>query len=97
MMNPVRSQKWYVYLLTSNKTGEWYTWYTGSTKNLQKRILSHNAMKNLSTKHGAPWKLVYCEISLNKEDARAREKYLKSGMGRRYLNNRLKFFFACDF
>lgn len=46
---------------------------------------------------GVPWKMIYCEISLNQKDARAREKYLKSGMGRRYLKNRLKLFFAYDF
>lgn len=93
-INPVRSQRWYVYLLLSKKDGHWYI---GSTKDLQKRILSHNAGKNSSTKHGAPWKLIYCEIGLNQKDARAREKYLKSGMGRRYLKNRLKFFFDYDF
>ena len=93
-MDPVRSQKWFVYLLESKKPGKWYI---GSTKNLQKRILNHNAGKNLSTKHGVPWKLIYCEIILNQKDARAREKYLKSGMGRKYLKNRLKFFFAHDF
>lgn len=82
---------WYVYLLFSKKTK---LWYTGSTSNMRKRILRHNSGKNKSTKHGIPWKLIYCEVALNKEDARAREKYLKSGMGKRYLKNRLKFFFA---
>ena len=64
---------------------------------LRKRILSHNAGKNKSTKFGAPWKIIYCEIGLNRKDALAREKYLKSGIGRRYLKNRLKFFFAKGF
>ncbi|MCX6702578.1 MAG: hypothetical protein NTW60_01780 [Candidatus Wolfebacteria bacterium] len=41
-----------------------------------------------------PWKIIYCEVSLDRDDARARERYLKSGMGRRYLKNRLKFFFV---
>jgi len=81
---------WYVYVLKNNESN----WYIGSTKNLQKRILRHNLGKNKSTKHGIPWKIIYCEISLDKRDARARERYLKSGMGRRYLKNRLKFFFA---
>ena len=85
---------WYVYLLSSHKTGGWYI---GSTRDLQKRILNHNSGKNKSTKSGIPWKLIYCEIGLNKKDARAREKYLKSGMGRKDLKNRLKFFFAQDF
>ena len=81
---------WYVYVLQSNKGN----WYIGSTKDLQKRILKHNLGKNKSTKYGIPWKVIYCEISLSRRDTRAREKYLKSGMGRRYLKNRLKFFFA---
>jgi len=85
---------WYVYLLESKKTRGWYT---GSTRNLQKRILDHNAGKNKSTKYGVPWRIIYCEIGLNRDDARAREKYLKSGMGKRYLKNRLKFFFALNF
>ncbi len=82
---------WYVYVLLSKTTQKWYI---GSTRDLQKRILNHNSGKNQSTKHGAPWKIIYCEIGLNRNDARAREKYLKSGMGRRYVKNRLKFFFA---
>jgi len=85
---------WYVYLLKSKKNGHWYI---GSTKDLRKRISTHNQGKNRSTKSGLPWKVIYCEIGLNKEDARAREKYLKSGMGRRYLKNRLKFFFLESF
>ena len=85
---------WYVYLLLSKKINKWYI---GSTKDLQKRILTHNAGKNKSTKYGIPWKLIYYEVGLNKDDARAREKYLKSGVGRRFLKNRLKFFFGEDF
>lgn len=94
-MRPVRNlPKLYVYILVSQRTGKWYT---GSTNSLQKRILSHNSGKNKSTKAGVPWQLVYREISLNRDDARAREKYLKSGMGKKYLTNRLKLFFAKDF
>jgi len=85
---------WYVYVLKSKVAGGWYI---GSTKDMRKRILRHNSGKNKSTKHGAPWKIIYCEIGLSRNDARARERYLKSGMGRRYLKNRLKFFFASGF
>lgn len=90
-MNPVRNQSWYVYVLLSKRTKKWYI---GSTKDMQKRISTHNSGNSRSTKHGVPWKIIYCEISLHKDDARAREKYLKNGMGRRYLKNRLKFFFG---
>ena len=84
---------WYAYLL-QNKYGKWYT---GATSDIQKRILEHNSGKTRSTKYGGPWKIIYCEICINKADAFAREKYLKSGMGKRYLKNRLKFFFAKGF
>lgn len=91
---PVRNRcMWYVYVLQNKYRKR----YIGSTKDLQKRILKHNSGNNRSTKYGIPWKIIYCEISLNINDTRAREKYLKSGMGRRYLKNRLKFFFAQGF
>ena len=93
-MNPVRNlTAWYVYLLQNKQRH----WYIGSTKDLRKRILNHNTGKNKSTKYGIPWKIIYYEINLNQQDARARERYLKSGMGRKYLKNRLKFFFAEGF
>lgn len=82
---------WYVYVLQSERTGRWYT---GSTKDLRKRFFSHNAGKNFATKPGAPWRLIYYEAGLHRDDARARERFLKSGMGKRYLRNRMKFFFA---
>jgi len=82
---------WYIYVLLSLKNGRWYI---GSTRDLRKRISSHNNGYNFSTKSGRPWKIIYSEFGLNREDARAREKYLKSGMGRRYLKNRMKFFFS---
>lgn len=82
---------WYVYVLRSMKARHWYTGYAND---LKKRIIDHNKSKNFSTKHGIPWDLIYYEACRNKEDARAREKYLKSGMGKRYIKNRLRCFFA---
>jgi len=94
-MNPVRNQKYfYVYVLQSKKT---QGWYIGATKDLRKRVLSHNNGENISTKHSIPWELIYYEASLFQKDAFTREKYLKSGMGRRYLKNRLKSFLRYDF
>jgi putative endonuclease len=85
---------WSVYLLHSKIDG---SWYTGVTINLRKRIFIHNSKKNKSTKSKAPWGLIYYEACTNRKDAYAREKYLKSGMGKRYLKNRLKFFFSENF
>jgi putative endonuclease len=80
---------YYVYLIKSVKDNNWYTGYT---KNLQK-ILEHNKGLNFSTKERRPFQLLYYEACLNIKDAKAKEKYLKSSMGKKYLKNRLKFFF----
>ena len=53
----------------------------------------HHEGKVFSTKSRLPVTLIYSEACLNKDDAIAREKYLKSGMGKRYLKNRLKEYF----
>jgi len=81
---------YYNYLLESKKDKGWYTGYT---KNLKKRFKEHNDGKVFSTKNRRPLKIIYYEVCHNKEDAKAREKYLKSGMGKRYLRNRLKCFY----
>ena len=78
---------YYVYLLQSQID---QTWYIGYTNDLDNRITEHNEGKSYYTKRKIPWKLIYYEASFDKYDAIAREKYLKTGMGRRYLNNRLK-------
>jgi len=68
--------------------------YTGCCVDLRKRFKQHNNNENLSTKGRGPFALVYYEACLNKQDAYAREKYLKTGMGKRYLKNRLKRFLS---
>ncbi|OGZ33867.1 MAG: excinuclease ABC subunit C [Candidatus Portnoybacteria bacterium RBG_19FT_COMBO_36_7] len=80
---------YYVYVLQSLKDNGWYI---GCTDDLRKRLSEHNDDKVFSTKNRRPWRLIYYEACLSKKDAFAREKYLKSGMGRRYLKNRLKKF-----
>lgn len=79
----------YTYLLLSHKDKQWYTGYTGDLRN---RFKEHNAGRNFSTKYRRPFELIYYEACLNEEDAQSREKFLKSGPGKRYLKNRLKRF-----
>lgn len=78
---------YYIYVLESMRDGKFYTGYTSD---LKRRIVEHNNQSEFSTKARTPFKLIYYEACLSKEDAIAREKYLKSGMGKRYLRNRLK-------
>mgnify|MGYP001616494155 FL=1 len=80
----------YVYVI-QNKNKRWYTGYTAD---LRKRFNEHNTKKSKYTKYRGPYKLIYYEACLHEEDARSREKYLKSGMGKRYLKNRLKRFLS---
>ncbi len=82
---------YYVYILKSKKNKRWYT---GSTNNLRKRFKEHNNGKSGWTKKGVPLELIYYEACLNEEDVRLREIYLKSGMGKRYIKNRLKRFLS---
>lgn len=92
-MNTVRDNKGfsYVYVLQSKKDGKWYT---GCTRDLRKRIEQHREGKVTSTKGRGSLALIYFEASRTDEDAFDRERYLKTGMGKRYLKNRLKRFLS---
>jgi len=80
-------EKYFVYVLQSKID---HSWYIGFTMSLENRLKEHNNGKSYYTKRKLPWDLIYYEVSFHKFDAVAREKYLKSGMGRRYLKNRIK-------
>lgn len=81
---------YYNYILKSEKAGELYIGYTAD---LKKRLSEHNQGLNLSTKRFRPWKVIYYEACLNKEDVKRRERYLKATQGGRLLKRRLKEFF----
>lgn len=81
---------YYVYVLLSKKDNRFYTGYTAD---LKERLKLHNEGKVFSTKNRLPLQLIYFEACLNQQDATRREKYLKSGSGKIYLNNRLSNFF----
>ncbi len=66
--------------------------YTSCTNDLRKRLEKHNKGLITSTKNRLPFKVVYHEVCINKYDAFQREKFLKSGMGKRYIKNRIKKF-----
>jgi putative endonuclease len=90
-MNPVRVSMYYVYVLRSIKSGNLYT---GCTSDLRKRLAQHNEGMSPYTSHRGPYELIYYEACMSEKDAFMREKYLKTGMGKRYLKNRNKRFLA---
>ena len=77
---------YYVYVLQSELDMKFYT---GFTKNLEKRMEEHNSGISRATKGRLPLKLVYYEFCLNLKDAMKRERYLKTTWGKRYIKNRI--------
>ena len=78
---------YYVYILQSTVDKQFYTGYT---KDINKRVAEHNSGKVKSTKERRPLKLIYWEGCLNQQDATRREKYHKTAWGKRYIKNRIK-------
>ncbi len=62
--------------------------YTGSSHDdaVEKRLLMHNQGKVKSTKNGKPWQCICVEKYNLYTDARKRELFLKSGVGRKWVN-----------
>ena len=80
---------YYTYVLQSKKSSRFYTGYT---TDLRKRLKEHNENVSGYTKGRGPYILIYYEACLSEKDAKARELYLKTGKGKRYLKSRLSRF-----
>jgi putative endonuclease len=72
-----------VYVLYSEK---YKKHYTGFTSDFEKRFISHNELgkKDWTTKY-RPWKVIFKEQIELKADAMKKEKWLKSGAGRKFI------------
>jgi len=79
-------EKFIVYILISEKNG--YR-YIGHTNNLERRISEHNAGLTKSIRFLRPFKLLYTETYCNRVEAVKREKFLKSGQGREWLDKNI--------
>jgi len=66
-------------------------WYIGSTDDLKRRMASHKSANGGRTTGIYKGELIYAEACRSLEEARKREKQLKTGYGRAYLNHRLAF------
>ena len=77
----------YVYVL-QNKKGKLYK---GFTSDLKKRVFQHNTKDGFHswTHANGEWKLVYSEEYENEKEARNREKFFKSGVGRDFLREKI--------
>jgi len=78
---------YFTYVLISISHG---TRYVGSSDNVDKRLAEHNAGRCRYTSGRRPWKLVYSESHESRSGAMKREKFFKSGQGRKWLDEHSK-------
>lgn len=84
--NTTSSVYYYVYVLESLRSlGR----YIGYTSDLKRRLKEHKQGLSFTTKFLSPFRLIYFGGCLNEEDAKRRERYLKTTQGRRFLGLRL--------
>ncbi len=74
----------FVYILFSDEFGKSYI---GFSQDLMKRLEEHNKGETRSTKPYVPWRIVHYDEYFTREEARKREKYLKSAAGRKWRKN----------
>jgi len=60
--------------------------YIGYTENLAKRLEQHNAGISKFTSRDCNWQLLHQETYQTRAEAMRREKWLKSGEGRRFID-----------
>ena len=77
----------WVYVLKSKKDGKQYT---GFTVDLDRRLAEHNAGRTESTRRRRPFEVIYSEAYEEREQAKKRERFLKSGQGRKELKRILE-------
>jgi putative endonuclease len=76
----------FVYIIQSQSD---HGWYIGYSEYVDRRLAEHNMGNNVSTHLRRPFKLIYYEAYTHKLDALGREKFLKSGAGRRFLKKQM--------
>ena len=61
--------------------------YVGLSDNVDRRVKQHNDGKERTTRTFRPFKLIWVEEFVTRMEARKREKYLKSGVGKEFLKS----------
>lgn len=77
------SQMYYVYILVSERNGKSYVGFT--SKETKQRLREHNLGSNQWTSLNKPFRILYYESYICKEDALRRENFLKSGVGKKLV------------
>src|SRR6266481_1319387 len=80
----------YVYVLHSLED---CGFYIGFSTDLRRLMSEHKQGASFATKYRGPWKLIYYEAYIDRHEAEGRERYLKSGSGRRFLRQQPRHYF----
>ena len=75
---------WHVYAISS--LSRTYI-YVGISMDVDRRINEHNRGYEKTTRPYRPFKLIYTQSFSTRGEARAREKYLKGGSGKKLLKS----------
>ena len=82
-------EEFVVYILYSEKYDKNYY---GQTTNLIERFKDHNKLGNKGwVRKFRPWKVVHVEFFKTRTEALKREKFFKSGVGRKWIRNNLDY------
>ena len=77
---------YWVYILQNETTGNLYK---GQTSDLESRLEHHNTHEpgsmRYTHKQKGPWRLIYSEAYPTRAEAMKRERFLKSGQGREWI------------
>ncbi|MBI4225123.1 MAG: GIY-YIG nuclease family protein [Candidatus Sungbacteria bacterium] len=81
----------YVYAIYNNKGKV----YIGHTVDMEKRLARHNNIlphkkSSFTYKQGRSWRLLYSEEYSTREEARKRERQLKSSRGRDFIRHMIE-------
>ena len=79
--------KFFIYILRSKSNNKIYI---GHTSNLNKRLSQHNnpnrPFGGYTKLNKGPWEIVYKEVFITRNEAKKREKQLKSARGRKFIH-----------
>ena len=73
-----------VYILFSVSTEKYYT---GSTRDLENRLLEHNSGQTKSIKHGIPWEVIWQKQLPTRAEAMQLETKIKKRGAKRFLED----------
>jgi putative endonuclease len=80
----------WVYVLINKTAGKRYT---GQTSDLTRRLTEHNGESEnkhrFTSRYPGNWELVHTEQYSSRSEAMNREKWLKSGIGRSWLDTKI--------